>query len=178
MFLINRNTEQKMIQFDKNYADDSILLFIINPKSDWSRGPDLFCFNLLVICFQKRNSPCKQEFPEVKIRRQVLDHYLASKSNKASHYDILIIENVPPRTKVNQLTTTSNKNRWYRIRFLKNFYGIFEQYPTTKLTKSRLNLHKWFFLHHLLLYYIIRTNWNLLWVSTTNILTLNRKKRI
>ena len=87
-----------MIQFDKNYADDSILLFIINPKNDWSRGPVLFCFNLLVICFQKRNTPCKKEFPEVKIRRQVLDHYLARKSNIASHYDILIIENVPPRS--------------------------------------------------------------------------------
>ena len=40
----------------------------------------------------KGNSPCKQEFPEVKNKRQIGDHYLLVISIITSHYGIFILK--------------------------------------------------------------------------------------
>ena len=41
---------------------------------------------------KKRNSQCKQEFPEVRIKRQILDHYLKATCKITLYYGIFSIE--------------------------------------------------------------------------------------
>ena len=54
---------------DKEYFDDnSIISFFIQPQTDHARGQVQFCLNLIVNLFEKGNSPCKQEFLEVRIK--------------------------------------------------------------------------------------------------------------
>ena len=48
--------------------------FFIHPQSDPARGKIQLCHNLIVNILKKR--PYKQEFPEITIERQTLDHYL------------------------------------------------------------------------------------------------------
>ena len=55
-----------MIDYNKNFDNNSILLFSIHSQKDPARGQVQFCNNLIVNLFEKGNSPCKQEFPEKK----------------------------------------------------------------------------------------------------------------
>ena len=48
--------------------------------------------------FEKGNSPCKREFPEVRIKRQIHDHYLKDVCNITSHYGIFTIETASPKS--------------------------------------------------------------------------------
>ena len=52
------------------------------------------------ICSKKEiaQTRSKQEFPEVRIKRQVLDHYSTGISNITCHYNLLSIENLPPQS--------------------------------------------------------------------------------
>ena len=54
----------------------------------------------LQICSKKKIAQLrsKQELPEVRIKRQVLDHYSTSISNITCHYNSLTIENLPPQS--------------------------------------------------------------------------------
>ena len=54
--------------------------------------------SLIANLFEKGIGPWKQEFPEKKIKRQVLDHYLPGISNITSHYGIITIEILPPQS--------------------------------------------------------------------------------
>ena len=54
--------------------DDEIFPFIVDATTD--RGQHIFCKNLLLNLFEPGISPCKTEFPDVKIKRQIIDHYL------------------------------------------------------------------------------------------------------
>ena len=63
-----------MIQYVENFDDDSTLPFVIHPQGDPARGQVQFCHILFAILFLHGNSPCLQNFPEVKIIRQVLVH--------------------------------------------------------------------------------------------------------
>ena len=49
--------------------DDEIFPFIVDADTD--RGQHIFCQNLLVNLFEPGISPCKTEFPDVKIKRQI-----------------------------------------------------------------------------------------------------------
>ena len=82
----NSSTIRKLIKYNKNFDDNSIFPFFIQPQSDDARGKVQFCHNLIVILFEKRTSPCKQEFPEIRIKRQILDHYLKDICNFTSNY--------------------------------------------------------------------------------------------
>ena len=66
---------QKTIQYDKNFEDDSLFTFAIHPQNDPARGQVQFSHNLITNLFEKVNNLCTQEFPEIRIRRQILDHY-------------------------------------------------------------------------------------------------------
>ena len=48
--------------------------------------------------FEPRISPCKSEFPDIKIKRQSIEHYLKDISNLTQQYDIYTIEFSTPRT--------------------------------------------------------------------------------
>ena len=52
-----------MIEYDKNFDNDSILPFLIHPESDSAQGQVQFCHNLIEILFEKEvadaNKRCK-----------------------------------------------------------------------------------------------------------------------
>ena len=65
-----------MIRSEDN-LEKSVLSFLINPLTE-PRGQVQFCQNLIANLFEKGESPCTREFPDVKIKRQLFDHYLKS----------------------------------------------------------------------------------------------------
>ena len=65
-----------MIEHNEKFEDNSLLPFIIHPPSYSARGQVQFCRNLIVKFFREGYSPSKQEFPKVRMKRQLLDHYL------------------------------------------------------------------------------------------------------
>ena len=73
--------------------DDDIFPFIVDATTD--RGQHIFCKNLLLLLlnlFEPGISPCKTEFPDVKIKRQIIDHYLKDICNLTQQYGIYSIE--------------------------------------------------------------------------------------
>ena len=70
--------------------DDDIFSFIVDATTD--RGQHIFCKNLLLNLFEPGISPCKTEFPDVKIKRQIIDHYLKDICNLTQQYGIYSIE--------------------------------------------------------------------------------------
>ena len=70
--------------------DDDIFPFIVDATTD--RGQHIFCKNLLLNLFEPGISPCQTEFPDVKIKRQIIDHYLKDICNLTQQYGIYSIE--------------------------------------------------------------------------------------
>ena len=87
-----------MIDYNKTFNDKSILPFFVQPKKDQARGPVQFCHNLIVNLFKKGKSPCKQEFLETRIKRQILDHYLNGICQTTSDYGIFTIDHLSPQS--------------------------------------------------------------------------------
>ena len=71
--------------------EDSVFPFIIIPLTE-DRGQIQFCHNLIVNIFEQGISPCKAEFPEIKIKRQIFDHYIKRISNLTQQYGIYTTE--------------------------------------------------------------------------------------
>ena len=76
---------------DDSPDENSVFPFIINSLTE-DRGQKQFCTNLIANVFEQGISPCKAEFPELKIKRQIIDHYLKGICNLAQPYGIYIIE--------------------------------------------------------------------------------------
>ena len=70
--------------------------FIIDSPDD--RGQYDFCKNLLVNLFEPGISPCKSEFSDVKIKRQIIEQYLKDICNLTQQYGIYTIEFSTPNT--------------------------------------------------------------------------------
>ena len=85
-----------MIKLNASFDDNSILSFFIQAQSD-PRGQVQFCHNLILILFENGNSPCKQKFPKLRIKRQILDRYLRGIRNTKSYYGIFTIEILSPK---------------------------------------------------------------------------------
>ena len=66
--------------------DDDIFPFLVDAPTD--RGQHILCKNLLLNLFEPGISPCKAEFPDVKIKRQIIDHYQKDICNLTQHYGI------------------------------------------------------------------------------------------
>ena len=60
---------------DESPDEDSIIPFIIISLSE-DRGQLQFYHNLIANIFEQEISPCKAEFPEIKTKRQIVDHYI------------------------------------------------------------------------------------------------------
>ena len=75
-----------MIRNEDN-PEKSVLPFLISPLTE-ARGQVQFCQNLNAILFEKWKSPCTKNFPDVKIKRQLLDHYLKGICSLKSQYGI------------------------------------------------------------------------------------------
>ena len=71
----NWNSAEKMIRYDENFDNDYILPFVIHPQTDLDRGKVQLCHNNIANLLEKVNRPCKQNFPEVNIKNQIVDHY-------------------------------------------------------------------------------------------------------
>ena len=54
-----------MIKID----DDFVPPHVIHSQSDSAQGQKQFCHNLIVNLIEKGDSPCNQEFPEMKKKR-------------------------------------------------------------------------------------------------------------
>ena len=80
-----------MSQNEKSEDENSILPFLINSLTD-DRGQTHFCQKIIANLFEKRISPCTAEFPEVKVKRQTIDHYLKGINNIKKQYGIYTIE--------------------------------------------------------------------------------------
>ena len=87
-------------QSDESPDEEYVFLFIINSLND--RGQTKFCKNLLINLFEPGISPCKTEFPDVKIKRQLIEHYLKDISKIRQQYGIYTIEISTPRIGYNK----------------------------------------------------------------------------
>ena len=76
---------------NKDSPENSILPFLISPITEPRRQIE-FCQNINANLFEKGKSPCTKEFPGVKIKRQLLEHYLKSICSLTSQYGIYTIE--------------------------------------------------------------------------------------
>ena len=91
-------------QSDESPDKHSVFPFIITLLTDDS-GQTQFCNNLIRNLFEQGTSPCKAEFSEIKIKRQIVDDYLKGIGNLAQQYGVYTIE----------LSTASKSHRKYVI---------------------------------------------------------------
>ena len=89
---------------DKSPEDDSVFPFIIISLTE-DRGQTQFCHNLIANILEQGISPSKAEFPEMKIKRQIVDHDKKGICNLTQQYGIYTIE----------LSTTRNFHGKYVI---------------------------------------------------------------
>ena len=82
-------------QSDESPDEETVLPLIINSLND--RGQKRFCKNLLINLFEPGISPCKTEFPDVKIKRQITEHHLKEICHLTQQYGIYTIEISTPR---------------------------------------------------------------------------------
>ena len=87
-------------QSDESPDEEAVFTFLIDSLHD--RGQTRFCKNLLVNLFEPGISPCKAEFPDVKIKRQIIEHYLKDICNLTQQYGIYTIEFSTRRTAHNK----------------------------------------------------------------------------
>ena len=75
---------------DESPDEDTVFPFIIISLTE-DRGQTQFCHNLIANKFEQGISPCKAEFPEIKIKRQIVDHYIKTICNLTQQYGIYTI---------------------------------------------------------------------------------------
>ena len=78
-------------QSDESPDEEAVFPFIINSLRD--RGQTRFCEK-----FEPGISTCKSEFPDIKTKRQIIEHYLKDTCNLTQQYGIYTIEFSTPRT--------------------------------------------------------------------------------
>ena len=62
-----------MSQTEENPDENSVFPFLINTLTDVG-GQKHFCQSLITNLFERGSNPCKAEFQELKIKRQLIDH--------------------------------------------------------------------------------------------------------
>ena len=83
-------------QSDEIPDEEAVFPFLIDSLND--RGQTRYCKNLLVNLFEPGISPCKAEFPDIKIKREIIEHYLKDICNLTQQYGIYTIECSTHRT--------------------------------------------------------------------------------
>ena len=114
-----------MIQKDKKF----LILLVVHPQSDPPRGKVQFSHNLIVNFFEKAKCKCKQEYLEIRIRKQILDHYLRDIFNINSYYGIFTFEKLPSQT---------DTNEWHRSRLLKIFLQNISKISSIEIHKEQI----------------------------------------
>ena len=77
-------------QSEESLGYEQAFPFIIDSETD--RGQIKFCKNLLINLFEPGISPCKTEFPDIKIKRQLIDNYIKDIAKITQQYGIYTIE--------------------------------------------------------------------------------------
>ena len=83
-------------QSDESADKEAVFSFLIDSLDD--RGQTRFCKNLLVNLFEPGINPCKAKFPVVKIKKQIIEHYLKDICNLTQQYGIYTMEFSTPNT--------------------------------------------------------------------------------
>ena len=138
------HTTKKTIRNESN-LEDSVLSFLINPLTD-ARRQVKFCQKLIENLFEKGESPCTREFPEIKTKRQLLDHYLKGICSLTSQNGIHTIKIKSPNAFQDRYLIQTND---VDIEFLKVFtqYIIRIQYQNSQRARSMFT--KWCLLTYL-----------------------------
>ena len=76
---------------DESPDENSVFQLLINSLTE-DTGQIQICNNPIANVFEQGISPCKAEFPEIKIKRQIVDHYLKGICNLTQQYGIYTIE--------------------------------------------------------------------------------------
>ena len=122
-----------MSQNEESEDENPILSFLINSLTD-DRGQTQFCQNLIANLFEKGTSPRTAEFPEVKIKRKIIDHYLKGICNITQQYGIYTIKiNLPSNFHGRYLLQTDDED----IEFSKVFTKYIKIY-NIKIYKERI----------------------------------------
>ena len=74
---------------DYEIDHEQVFPFVITADTD--KGQVKFCKNLLLNLFEPGSSPCKAEFPDIRIKRQILDHYVKDIAKITQQYGIYTI---------------------------------------------------------------------------------------
>ena len=78
-------------QGDESPDEHSVFPFIITSLTD-DRGQTQFCNNVIANLFERGTSPCKTKFSEIKLKKQIVDHYLKGMCNLTEQYGNYTIE--------------------------------------------------------------------------------------
>ena len=141
-----------MIRNEDN-PEISVLPFLISPLTE-PRGQIEFCKILIANLFKKGESPCTKKFPDVKIKRQLLDHYIKGTCSLTSHYGIYTKKS---DHQMHFMTDISFKLMMSILNF-ESFYTIHQKHTTPKHTKSKLDFYKRCILTCFLAIYLYK-NW-------------------
>ena len=121
-------------QCDHSPDDEEVYLFLIDAPDN--RGQHDFCKNFLVNLFEPGISPCKAEFPDVKIKRQIIEHYLKGICNLTQQYVIYTIEfSTPNPNHRKYVIQTDDLELPFSKVFLEYFKNI--QYYNSQRANSR-----------------------------------------
>ena len=74
---------------DYEIDHEQVFPFVITADTD--KGQVKICKNLLLNLFEPGSSPCKAEFPDIRIKRQILDHYVRDIAKITQQYGIYTI---------------------------------------------------------------------------------------
>ena len=120
-------------QSDESPDEEAVFPFLIDSLDD--RGQTRFCQNLLVNLSEPGISPCKAKFPDVKIKRQIIEHYLKDICNLTQQYGIYTIEFSTPNTAHRKyVIQTDDIELEFSKVFIENIKSI--QYHNSQRAKS------------------------------------------
>ena len=97
---------------DESPDEHSVFPFLINSLTE-DRGQIQFCINLIGNVIEQGISPCKTEFPEIKIKRQIVDNFLKGIYNLTQQYGIYTIEFSTESKFHSKMLNTMYKKSWH-----------------------------------------------------------------
>ena len=86
--------------------------------------------------FEPGISPCKSEFPDIKIKRQIIEHYLKDICSLTQQYGTYTIEISTPRTLHGKYVIQTDDIDLELSKVFTEYIKI------SKLTESKLNIHQ------------------------------------
>ena len=105
-------------QSDESPDEEAVFSFLIDSLHD--RGQTRFCKNLLVNLFEPGISPCKAKFPDVKVKRQIIEHYLKDICNLTQQYGEIVQTTVTTTQQSISFTNTPQSDNTKKSEYITN----------------------------------------------------------